>query len=207
MNLLDETLDMETRVWTLGALIKHDYWTGEFTRAMDRCSSLEKAEPAIEKPLFRVVFGFSPGPTIRFPWENSNGPGPFWILASRDWNLKRRTFWLPRMRNTLGWILALEKDPVKALSVNRKALSEALVGDDPETIYNARLNIAENLPPNGATSTGPKKRSNKSGEKSVTCVIFMRSGESRHVHGLPCLVFFSHGGRKREALRHFRRRP
>ncbi len=144
MALLDETLDMETRVWTLGALIKHDYWTGEFIRAMERCSSLEKLNRHLKSRYFESFLTFHQG-LLSVSLGEFKRARAFLDPCIERLEPAEETFWLPRMRNTLGWILALEKNPAAALSVNRQALSEALVGNDPETIYNARLNIAENL--------------------------------------------------------------
>jgi class 3 adenylate cyclase/tetratricopeptide (TPR) repeat protein len=144
LDLSETSVDVEASAWTLGAMIKHDNWTGEFDKALQRCDELAALNRHLQSRYFENFLIFHQGliHTALGQWEEAqtvlkNG------LAQLEPGDDR--FWRPRMLNTLGWLLALQKSPRRALSLNRQALSEALDSGDPETIYNARVNIAENF--------------------------------------------------------------
>lgn len=144
LDLSEATSDKESKAWTLGSIIKHYNWTGEFSEALRLCDELTTLNLSVQSRYFENFLIFHRGliHTALGQWQEAemvlqNGLAQ---LAPGD-----DRFWRPRILNTLGWLLALQNKPRQALSLNRQALSAALDSGDPETIYNARINIAENL--------------------------------------------------------------
>ena len=144
LDLSQEAMGNEAKAWTLGSLIKHYNWTGEFEAALHLCEELHTLNRQLQSRYFDNF--------LLFQWGLIYTATGRWRKAEQmlkkglaRWKAGDELFWRPRLLNTLGWLAALQDKPRQALSLNRQALSESLESGDPETIYNARINIVENL--------------------------------------------------------------
>ena len=144
LDLSEEAMSNEAKAWTLGSLIKHYNWTGEFEAALHLCDELQALNQPLQSRYFDNFLLFQRGLiyTATGQWPKAE---QLLKKGLARWKAGDELFWRPRLLNTLGWLKALQNQPRQALSLNREALAESLESGDPETIYNARINIVENL--------------------------------------------------------------
>ena len=142
--LSQEPTGVEANAWTLASLIKHHNWTGEFEEALHLCEELDALNQQLHSRYFENFLVFQRGLIFSAigQWRQAEA-----ILEKgiAQWEAGDELFWRPRMLNTLAWVMALQNKPQDALALNRKALAEAMESGDPETIYNARINMVENF--------------------------------------------------------------
>lgn len=144
MDQSDDVSGLEARAWTLASLVKHYNWSGAFGDALAAADELAAANRSLQSRYFTHYLTFHKGLILgalgRWPEAKA-----LLVEGIRQLDQGDDRFWKPRMRNTLAWILAMAGHPRRALAMNREALAEAVESGDPETIANARINIAENL--------------------------------------------------------------
>jgi tetratricopeptide (TPR) repeat protein len=143
-DLSREPTGVEANAWTLASLIKHYNWTGEFEEALRLCEDLDALNQQLQSRYFENFLVFQRG-LIYSAMGRFQAAERILKKGVAQWEQGDKLFWRPRMLNTLAWLMALQDKPRQALSLNREALAEALESGDPETIYNARINMAENF--------------------------------------------------------------
>ena len=143
LDLSEDALDSEAKAWCLSYLIQYYNWTGELSEALAISHELWQLNETLKSPFFHIVLHFRKGLIYGALGRLKEGEE---ILRAGLKKLETGDdkFWKPRFLNTLGWIRAQAGKMEEALKLNQEALRLALPTGDPETIYNAQINVGEN---------------------------------------------------------------
>jgi class 3 adenylate cyclase/tetratricopeptide (TPR) repeat protein len=143
LDLGQDAVSVEAKAWSLSYLIQYYNWTGEFGEALAISDELWHLNETLKSPFFHIVLHFRKGLIYGALGRLKEGED---ILKAGLKNLETgdEKFWKPRFLNTLGWIRAQMGEVSEALKLNQEALKLALPTGDPETIYNAMINVGEN---------------------------------------------------------------
>ncbi len=136
--------DPEGRAWATAYLLQYYNWIGDFNKALILSLELEELNEEIKSPFFNILLHFRQG--LIFGALGLIDEAKEKLLSGLEQlDIGDDKFWRPRFLNTLGWVHAEADEVDKALELNKKALVEALsVGQDPETVQNAQINVGEN---------------------------------------------------------------
>ncbi|WP_028322300.1 ATP-binding protein [Desulfatiglans anilini] len=140
----DREQDLEARAWAAAHLVQYYNWTGDYQAALELNESLAAFNEKIKSPYFRILSLFRSG-LIHGALGNLDKSRSSLLSGLKSLEEGDGRFWRPRFMNTLGWVHAEGGELKEALDLNTEAWKDALVTGDPETIYNARINMGENL--------------------------------------------------------------
>ncbi|VBB45950.1 Adenylate and Guanylate cyclase catalytic domain protein [uncultured Desulfatiglans sp.] len=136
--------DLESRAWAAAHLVQYYNWTGDYQAALELNESLAAFNEKIKSPYFRILSLFRSG-LIHGALGNLDKSRNSLLSGLKSLEEGDGRFWRPRFMNTLGWVHAEGGELKEALDLNTEAWKDALVTGDPETIYNARINMGENF--------------------------------------------------------------
>lgn len=136
--------DLEARAWAAAHLVQYYNWTGDYQDALTLNELIETLNEKIKSPYFKILFLFRSG-LIHGALGHLDKAGTALFSGLKRLEEGDGRFWRPRFMNTLGWIHAEGGELKDALELNTEAWKDALTTGDPETIYNARINMGENL--------------------------------------------------------------
>jgi len=134
---------LEGKAWGVSYLIQYHNWTGRFQEALTLCDELFQLNEMIQSPFFHIVLQFRKGLVYGALGRLEEAER---VLTDGLAHLEigDAAFWRPRFLNTLGWVYSEGGRIQKALDLNQQSLREALPTGDPETIFNATINVGEN---------------------------------------------------------------
>jgi len=143
---LDLSADLkgaEGRAWLIAYLLYHYNWTGEFEEALNLGEELFRLNQGLKSPYFNIFLLFNRG-LIYGALGQTDKARENLESGLKQIEVGDNPFWRPRFLNTVGWVLAEEGKIQEALKINEQSFQEALDGGDPETLYNAQINLGEN---------------------------------------------------------------
>ncbi len=143
MDLSSEVKGAEGRAWITAYLLHYYNWTGEFGEALNLGEELFLLNQELKSPYFNLFLHFNLG-LIYGALGQTDKARENLESGLKQIEVGDNPFWRPRFLNTLGWVLSEEGKTREALKMNEQAFQEALEGGDPETRYNAQINLGEN---------------------------------------------------------------
>lgn len=143
MDLSSEVKGTEGKAWITAYLLHYYNWTGEFGEALNLGEELFRLNQELKSPYFNLFLHFNRG-LIHGSLGQTDKAREDLESGLKQIEMGDNPFWRPRFLNTLGWVLAEEGNIQKALKMNEEAFQEAIESGDPETRYNARINLGEN---------------------------------------------------------------
>ena len=133
----------EGRAWITAYLLHYYNWTGEFEEALNLSEELFRLNQELKSPYFNLFLLFNRG-LIYGALGQTDKARENLESGLKQIEVGDNPFWRPRFLNTLGWVLAEEGNISEALKIDEQSFQEALNGGDPETLYNAQINLGEN---------------------------------------------------------------
>ncbi len=143
LDLGEDSAGIEGKAWCLSYLAQYYNWTGEFREALAVCDELWRLNESLKSPFFHIVLHLRKG-LIYGALGNLKEAEDVLQRGLKLLETGDETFWKPRFLNTLGWIQGEAGNYGGALTLNREALLLARATANPETIYNAEVNMGEN---------------------------------------------------------------